>query len=306
MTETPRKVYVTGAAGFIGRHLVPALLERGHSVIGTDAARPAQDPGHEFHAADIRDTLRHAPLLARCDSIVHCGGISGPMLLEDNPAEVLDINISGSSALLSLARSFGLRRFIGLSSVSAYGSTPPDTKLASEDTPLRASNAYGTSKAATDLLIQCYAGQYGLSAAALRVGWVYGPGRATDAILQPAVRTARGVAYAIPEGGDHVLQFVHVSDVVGAIIAALEAETLPSAAYNVNGAETFTVREIVRMVTELTPGAVVEVGPGLMPDTDVQAPMDLSCADRELGWRPEVAFGDGLAPYVEWLKEHPY
>ena len=305
MTDTKETVYVTGAAGFIGRHLTPALIQRGYTVIGTDVAAPSEDPGYEFHAADIRDTLRHAPLVARSNSIIHCGGISGPMLLEDNPAEVLDINITGTSALLSLGHSFGLRRFVGLSSVSAYGPTV-DVPLADESTPLGASNAYGTSKAATDLLLQSYAGQYRLSAAALRIGWVYGPGRVTDAILQPTVRTAKGIPYAIPEGGDHILQFVHVRDVVDAIIATLEADPLPSAVYNVNGQETFTVRDIVQMVSDLVPGVSVEVGPGLMPGTDVQAPMDVSRAGRELCWQPQIAFRDGLAEYVAWLQENPF
>ncbi|WP_428928953.1 NAD-dependent epimerase/dehydratase family protein [Marinibacterium sp. SX1] len=305
MTITTRKIYVTGAAGFIGRYLLPALIERGHEVIATDVAAPAEDPGCRFETADIRDNLRHAPLVAQCDTVVHCGGISGPMLMQDNPAEVLDINIKGTLGLLSLARSFGLRRFVGLSSVSAYGTTP-DMAMAGEDTPLCASNAYGTSKAAGDHLIQCYAGEYGLSAAALRVGWVYGPGRATDAILQPCVRSARGEPYAIPEGGDHRLQFVHVRDVVSAIIATVEAESLASSAYNVNGAETFTVREVVDMVKACLPDVSVEVGPGLLPGTDVQAPMDLSRAAHELGWTPQIGFAEGLAPYVDWLQEHPF
>lgn len=303
----PKAVLVTGAAGFIGRRVAKALQARGYRVIGTDMQILQDDPGFEYFTADIRDTVRLSPVLAHgCDGIVHCGGISGPMVMVDNPAEVIDINIRGTGGLLGLARGFGLRRFVGLSSVSAYGDTG-GRPVIDETTPLNATNAYGTSKAATDLLIQSYAQFYGLSAAALRIGWVYGPGRATDAIVQPVVRSAKGgPVFDLPEGGDHPIQFVHVEDVVDAILRVYEAQSLPSAVYNVNGAEIFTVRQICAMIAESCPKVRVTLGPGMMPRTEVHGRMDISRAERDLGWVPQVPFRDGLARYVDWLKDHPF
>ncbi|MGN7871262.1 NAD-dependent epimerase/dehydratase family protein [Paracoccus sp. 22332] len=305
MSDSARAVLVTGAAGFIGHRITQALMDRGRRVIGTDVRAPSGDIGCDFYVADARDALRHAPMVAGCDSIIHCGGISGPMVMTDNPAEVIDINISGTAGLLALARSFGLRRFVGLSSVSAYGDTP-GRDLVDETAPLTATNAYGTSKAASDLLIQSHARSYGLSAVALRIGWVYGPGRVTDAIIQPAMRSSATAPYVIAEGGDHLLQFVHVDDVVEAVLAAWAAEALPSAAYNVNGAEVLSVRDICRMVAERHPAARIEVGSGTLPGSDVQGQMDLSLAARELGWSPRVSFSQGLTDYVEWLKDHAF
>lgn len=302
----PRKVLVTGAAGFIGRRVAEALLAEGQHVIGTDVRPPPANFGFEFYVADIRDMLRHAPVIGRdCDSIIHCGGISGPMVLADNPAEVIDINIRGTAGLLELAKAFGLRRFVCLSSVSAYGDTPPGCDLVDETAPLGASNAYGTSKAATDLLTQSYARSYGLSAVALRLGWVYGPGRATDAIVQPAMRSSASAPYVLTEGGDHVLQFVHVQDAVAAILSAWRVEKLASAAYNINGAETMPVSDICAMILHRHPAANIQVGPGLLPQSDVQGRMDISNAKQELDWVPKVRFGEGLAAYIDWLKEHP-
>lgn len=302
----PRKVLVTGAAGFIGWRVAKALRDEGHHVVGTDMRLPPGDVGFDFYVSDVRDMLRHAPVIGRdCDSIIHCGGISGPMVLADNPAEVIDINIRGTAGLLELAKGFGLRRFVCLSSVSAYGDTPAGRDLVDETAPLGASNAYGTSKAATDLLTQSYARSYGLSAVALRLGWVYGPGRVTDAIVQPAMRSTAVAPYVLPEGGDHVLQFVHVEDSVAAILAAWRAETLASAAYNINGAETLQVRDICATISHCHPAANIQVGPGLLPNSDVQGRMDITLAEQELGWVPKVKFADGLAAYIDWLKEHP-
>lgn len=307
MTSKTERILVTGAGGFIGRHLVPSLTARGAKVIATDVGPLPDLPGAETYTADIRDTLRHAPAMARCNAVVHCGGISGPMLLTDNPAEVIDINVRGTTGLLSLARDMGLRRFIGLSSVSVYGFTPDGGSTpVTEATRLSASNAYGTSKAAADLILQSYATEYGLSATALRAGWVYGPGRVTDALVQPVVRSARGKTYALPEGGDHKLQFVHVADVVRAILCALDAETLTSPVYNIDGAEVLAVREIVGMIADHLPAISVNVGPGLLPDTELQGRIDISRARNGLGWAPEIAFETGLRDYVDWLREHPF
>ncbi|EKD60260.1 MAG: NAD-dependent epimerase/dehydratase, partial [uncultured bacterium] len=190
-------------------------------------------------------------------------------------------------------------------SVSAYGDTGA-RDLVDEDAPLTATNAYGTSKAASDLLIQSYAASYGLSAASLRIGWVYGPGRVTDALIQPMVRSATGKPYDLAAGGDHLLQFVHVDDVVSAAVAAFAVEKLQSAAFNINGTDLLTVRQICAMITQHYPGVQVNLGPGLLPDTDVQGRMDLTRAARDLCWIPAVDFADGLAAYIDWLKEHPF
>lgn len=268
------KVLVTGAAGFIGRRLCAALA--GHEVIATDIAGAP-------HSHDVREIP--SALFSGCDVVIHGGGISGPMVLADDPAEVIDINVRGTARLLEMARAQGVGRFIGLSSVAVYGDVEG---VVTEDAPLRATNAYGSSKAASDLLIRTYA-RYGLETVALRIGWVYGQGRTTDALVQPVVR-----GDPVPEGGDHRLQFVHVDDVVAAILAALRRGT-SGAAYNINGAEVATVREICAMISDRP------VGAGLLSGVDVQGPMDLSAAARDLGWAPQVPFAKGLADWVATL-----
>lgn len=308
MANERQGVLVTGAAGFIGSRVASELVCRGFNVIGTDARPPAGDApsAFEFYVADIRDITRHAPVIAeRCALIVHCGGISGPMLLEDNPAEILDINIRGTSQLLSLAHAIGIKRFVGLSSVSAYGNTP-GIDLVDETAPLTASSFYGTSKAAADLILQSYAQNLGLSAIALRIGWVYGPGRATDAIIQPIARSANGAPYRLETGAKHQLQFVHVDDVVSSIVCALKAERPSRVAYNINGAETVTIGEILDLIARQLPAIRAEIGPGLLPDTDIQGKMSLDAAHRDLGWKPQIAFADGLRSYISWLKDHRY
>jgi UDP-glucuronate 4-epimerase len=307
VAKTLKAVLVTGAAGFIGRRVVEALIELGHRVIGTDVAKPREgELPCDFYVADVRDITRHAGVISQqCDSIIHCGGISGPMLLQDNAAEVLDINIRGTSQLLSLASQVGVRRFVSLSSVSAYGNTP-GIDLVYENARLSASTFYGTSKAASDLILQSYVQNLGLSAVALRIGWVYGPGRVTDAIIQPLVRSAKGEPYRLEAGAEHRLQFVHVDDVVSAVIAALAAQSPKTVTYNINGGETVTVGEIFDLIARQLPSIRAEIGPGPLPGADVQGKMILEAARRDLNWVPKVSFVDGLRAYVLWLQNNPY
>lgn len=303
-----KAVLVTGCSGFIGSQVVTRLAAEGRKVYATDVAPPRQQrvPGVEYYFADVRDIARHAPVVARhCSEIIHCGGISGPMLLGDNPAEVLDINIRGTSQLLSLASELEIRRFVSLSSVSAYGSTPSGLETVDETVPLTASTFYGTSKAASDLALQAFVQNLGLSAVALRIGWVYGPGRVTDAIIQPLVRSASGSAYRMDAGADHRIQFVHVDDVVSAIFCALEAPSLPRAAYNING-EALSVGRLFELVAAQLPSLSASVGPGMMPGTEIQGRMSIEAARQDLGWTPKIDFETGLRAYVDWLRHNPY
>lgn len=308
MVEQKETVFLTGAGGFIGRKVAAALVREGHGVIATDTITPREPlpDGIDFYTADIRDIGRHAAKIAgRCGSIVHCGGISGPMLLKDNPAEMLDINIRGTSQLLALAEALRLRRFVGMSSVSAYGNQP-GLAAVGEDAALTASTFYGTSKAAADLILQSFVERNGVSAISLRIGWVYGPGRTTDALMQPIVRSASGEDYHLSSGADHKLQFVHVDDVVTAIQAALAAPSVPKTAYNINGRELVRVGDMLEAIRGQLPGVTATIGAGALESTDIQGHMLIDAAKRDLGWEPVVSFETGLAAYVDWLKEHRY
>src|SRR5690606_32326188 len=135
-----------------------------------------------------------------------------------------------------------------------------------------------------------YARNYGLNATALRIGWVYGPGRETDAIVQPVMRSSAAAPYVLDQGGDHRLQFIHVDDVVAAVLAAWDAAAFSSAAYNINGTEIFSVRQICQMIGTLHPAARTDVGPGLLPGSDLQGRIDIKLAARGLDWSPQVPF----------------
>ena len=147
---------------------------------------------------------------------------------------------------------------------------------------------------------------FGLSAVALRIGWVYGPGRMTDAIIQPIVRSARGEAYRLDAGAAHRLQFVHIDDVVQAVSCALAAPAPKQHAYNINGADMVQVGRIRELIAEQLPSITAEIGQGVLEGTEIQGVMSIEAAKRDLAWEPAVSFEKGLRDYVDWLQHHAY
>src|SRR5687768_11935199 len=158
-----RRVLVTGAAGFIGYPAMLASAAEGWETTGFDLVRPAEGVTRgEFVTGDFADIhLVYRILRSRnIDTVVHTGGISGPMLARDNPYLVVAANVMGTVNLLEAARSTGVSRLVFLSSAHAYGDTPPPP--VPEDAPFRARDMYGASKASADLLLRAYRSQYGL------------------------------------------------------------------------------------------------------------------------------------------------
>jgi nucleoside-diphosphate-sugar epimerase len=115
-----------------------------------------------------------------------------------------------------------------------------------------------------------------------------------------------GPPFILPEGADHALQFVHVEDVVDALIAAFDAPSLPRTAYNINGPEVLTLGAIAAVVRGLVPAARIEIEAGLLPGTDVQAPMSVAAAGADLGWRPKIDLATGVGGYAGWLRTNPF
>src|SRR6185437_5633396 len=177
-----------------------------------------------WHEAILRFGIRR---------VVHAGGISGPMLLGNNPSRVCDINLSGLSSLLEAARLHQLGRIVWLSSIMAYGERP-DLASVNEDVPLRPSTVYGATKAAGEALIQAYHAEHGVDAVALRVASCYGPGRTTSCLIRTLIVDGlAGRRSRIHPSTGRTRQHIFVGDVVSAVRAALDARTLRRRAYNI-------------------------------------------------------------------------
>ncbi|MDB5531316.1 MAG: NAD(P)-dependent oxidoreductase [Devosia sp.] len=295
------KILVTGGAGLVGMTLRQTLQRAGHQVTAIDVT----DFGRGDTSLTIMGLDDAGPLDALVtqngiEAIIHCGGISGPMLAAGKPMLLVDVNITATARLLDIARRHGMKRFVFCSSVSAYGDVGPGT--ITETTPLHPTSVYGASKVAGEALVDGFATEYGLDGISLRIARVYGPYRRANCYLGDIIRnTEKGLPTEIPCEDDFKYHYIHVDDVADALLTVLEAKSLPSRAYNVSNLE-MTMPQIAEIARRTIAGARVNLVAGADDVPDVQSAFDITKIDRELGWRPRLDLAAGLLAYRDAIR----
>ena len=306
MTEIQKSgkpILVTGAAGLVGRTLVRHLAEQQRAFIAVDRVSSTTEDGIAVTGCDLGDIHGlHAVARDGIDSVIHCGAFSGPMVARDTPYAMVQVNIVGTANMLELARVHQARRFVYCSSSSAYGVTPKDTVI-TEDCLLKPGSLYGASKVASEYMTTAYSEQYGLSAANIRLSWVYGPGRTTDCVIRTMIEDALAKRPTrMGFGQDFPRQFIHVEDAVAGLLKALDAETLPRTTYNVTGDTRVTLGELADVVRQIFPGADIELQNGPDPVDEFQEKFSIEAARRDLGYEPRVSLEQGIRTYATWIK----
>lgn len=300
---TTKPVLVTGAAGLVGRKLARRLADRQRAFIALDRTASVTEDGIEIVGCDLGDVHRMYALTREgIDSVVHCGAFSGPMVARDTPHSMVQVNIVGTANMLELARVHEARRFVYCSSTSAYGVVRSPGPVA-EDCLLQPASLYGASKVASEYITTSYAQQYGLSAASVRLSWVYGPGRTTDCVVRTMIEDAlaeRPTRMAF--GSDFPRQFIHVDDAVDGLLEALDAESLPRTTYNVTGNTRVTLGELAQLVRHVFPKADIVLQHGPDPVDEFQEQFSIEAARRDLGYEPRVSLEQGIRSYAEWIE----
>ncbi|MHC1562383.1 NAD-dependent epimerase/dehydratase family protein [Actinomycetospora sp. C-140] len=295
------RVLVTGSAGLVGHAVRRRLEAAGAEVVPVDVDRWSFD-GVEQLPCDLLDraAVDRVVEAERPAVVVHAGGASGPMVLADDPVRVVEVNVGGTAAVLEAARRHGVARVVFCSSIAAYGRTPERRVV--EETPLHPGDVYGATKAAGEQLAEAYRHRHGLSTASLRLVAVFGPRRRTDCLIRDLLLdAAAGRTTRVRVPADAPQQFVAVDDAADAVVAAVHAPDAVGA-YNVAGDRARIAAELVAAVAEVEPRVRVELDP---PDPSASARwpgvLDVSAAERELGWVPRADFGAAVAAYRDWL-----
>lgn len=302
MTEA---ILVTGLGGLIGGAVARRLADAGRPVVGMDRVAPADAP-FPVMLHDLPDPQRwhEAIVRHRIRKVVHAGGISGPMLLQDAPSRLCDINIGGLQGLLEAARIHGLERIVWFSSIMAYGERA-DLSPVSEDTPLRPNTIYGATKASGEALIEAFHAEHGVDAVSLRVASCYGPGRTTACLMRTLVEDGLdGKTTIVRDAPQRTRQHIFVDDVVDAIIAALDAKTLTRRAYNIGPGVAQNVDDIAAAVRSAVPGTSVALrSDGLAWNTFGLGPLLIDAARRDLSFAPRVSLAEGAARTRAWVEQ---
>ncbi|MDR1519596.1 MAG: NAD(P)-dependent oxidoreductase [Planctomycetota bacterium] len=297
------KILVTGAGGFIGRHLLPRLTAAGHSVVAADilvpAAAPAT-PGTVWRRLDVLRVEEIYKLLSaeRPDAIVHLvSWLAGPC--EADPLRGWGVNFTATQHLLDAGMANGLKRFVFSSSVSVFGkglAEPVQDEAVKEPATI-----YGQTKLACENLLRWYRDRRGLAAGAVRFPWVYGPGRengitaAYSSKLVDAVARREPLVVDFPEEkGD----WLYVKDAVKALLLLLDAGNPPRIAYNVMGG-LYTVREAMAIAKRICPEADIAFAEAPAPsDNPYPLSYDDTPARRDLGWSPDYSLEEGFRDHI--------
>lgn len=302
---------ITGAAGFIGSHLVERLLSEGHEVVGVDAftsyySRESKErnlsvimreAGFELLEGDLL-TLNSDELLLGMDAVFHLAGEPGVRRSWGGAfGRYVERNVLTTQRLLEAA-SGSETRFVYVSSSSVYGGDAGGP--VSEDHPRRPASPYGMSKLAAEELVELYRRERGIPATVLRYFTVYGPRQRPEMALARFLFAARkGRPVEIFGDGEQVRDMTYVLDAVEATVASLEAKP---GVYNVGGGTRATVNEMLDVVRQVT-GLDVEARYGPVAAGDVRSTWaDSRRAARELGYLPRTSLEEGVAAQAEWAR----
>src|SRR5260221_994285 len=291
MADGTSGLLVPGAAGFIGRRLVRALLGQGQEVISAD--RHAFPDGRvRSVVGDLRDPAITAEAVRPgTDVIVHLAAVTSVLRSVQDPVGTYQLNVEATAALLEQARQRGVKAFLLASTNAVAGDAG---RQMTEQVPLRPLTPYGATKAAGEMLLAAYSASYGMNFAARRFSNVYGPGmEAKDSFVPRLMRAARDAkSVQIYRDGTQLRDLVHVDDVVAGILAAWRAGH--NGPLILGSGESVTVNDIVEAARSVTgaelPTEHVPPKPGEIPAVII----DISAA-RSLGYAPRFDLKAGIA-----------
>ena len=299
------RAIVTGGAGFIGSHVVDALVAQGAEVAVVDSlVHGAQDnvaTGAELHVRDIREPLDDVFDAVRPEAVLHLAAQADVRVSVERPVEDADVNVLGTVRILESARKHGAQVVFSSTGGAIYGDC---TTSAPEDSPCEPLSPYGTAKLAAEEYLRAYNRLYGTRHIALRYGNVYGPrqdphGEAgVVAIFLGAL--ARGEQARIFGDGMQTRDYVYVGDVARATLAALGHE---GGVFNVGTGRETSVAELYELCARVAGSdRAAEHAPARLGELQ-RSFLDPTLAADTLGFRAMVDLEDGLRSTWNWIQK---
>jgi UDP-glucose 4-epimerase len=296
------RILVTGAAGFIGSHVVDRLVAAGHEPRLYDRRPSPYHPEADAVLGDVRDVDALRAAMEGCSAVVHLAAAADVGEVAKDPVGSEELNARGTLAVLEAARLASLERVVYASTIWVYSDV--EAERVDEDTPLLPpAHLYTASKLAGELYCRSYRELYGVSSTILRFGIPYGPRARPAAVLPIFVRKAlAGEPLTIAGGGTQSRRFVYVEDLAEGVVLGLGSEAA-NRTYNLVSDEDVTIRQIAETVGEVVGDVELVEVEGRAGDFK-GAEVCGARAASELGWRATTPFAEGVRRYVAWHRAH--
>ncbi len=314
------RVLVTGAAGFIGSHLVEALVRQGDEVIGIDNFDPFYPRGMKernlaeagplagftFHELDLLDTDAVRSHLTADTAVIHLAAKAGVRPSLADPVGYARANVTGTASVVEAARRAGVTRFLFGSSSSVYGDSTP-VPFREDAVAVEPVSPYAATKRAGELFLQSVAPIYGLRVASLRFFTVYGPRQRPDlAIHAFARRMVAGETLTLFGDGTQARDYTYCDDIIAGVLAALRWSAdapLGVEHFNLGGNRSVPTGAMVDEIARAL-GITPKIQWAPMQPGDVQqTAADLTKSGAVLGYAPRTPFPEGIRRFVAWFRE---
>ncbi|WP_232080223.1 NAD-dependent epimerase/dehydratase family protein [Mycobacterium branderi] len=318
---------MTGGYGFIGSHLVSALLRRGDTVTVFDLAKDTRDSAVDFdrHAnfrfvrGDVTDlSALEKALIPGVDTVFHLAAVVGVKRYLEDPLQVIDVNVTGTRNVLELSQRHGAH--VVLASTSEVFGKNPNPPFAEDDDRVLGSTrtarwSYSTSKAMAEHLAFAMHTTYGLRVTVVRYFNVYGPRQHPIFVISRTIhRILNNRRPLLYDAGEQTRCFTYVDDAIAGTLLASESKAAVGQAFNIGSMTETTVRDVVALAIKIANvdsvssaesidtaahyGARYEDIPRRIPDS--------TKAQRELGWRLEVDLEEGIRRTIDWARANPW
>lgn len=312
------KVFLTGAAGFIGFHTALALLREGHHVFGYDSVNDYYDPHYKLKRLDILNShsqftfqkglLEDEQSLTKCyrqfdpSHVIHLAAQAGVRYSLTNPKVYIQSNIVGFQNILELVRESKPENFIYASSSSVYGSNK-ELPFHEEQNVCNPISLYAATKSSNELAAKTYGHLFEVKNTGLRFFTVYGPyGRPDMALFLFTKNILKGEKISLFNHGNMVRDFTYIEDIVDGILKATKKPQI-NKIYNLGRGKKETLSDYVAHLEKyLGMKAERELLPMQAGDV-METSADVTKAKKELGYNPKTNIEEGIPHFVNWYKE---